>query len=153
MDIATELLQAISHPMSKNSCFVCGCNLTDATRTREDVVPKWIQKKYCLADQSLTLINGTSIPYPQLTVPCCLRCNGRHLSQIEQRVSEAVDQGYADVAQLSEGFLFQWMAKLFLGIVYKELFLVNDRSSPESGSIRNMDELQGIRILWFWLRQ
>jgi hypothetical protein len=45
-----------------------------------------LQERFGLANQHLTLLNGTLIPYRQLTVPCCQTCNNVHLSKLEKRV-------------------------------------------------------------------
>jgi hypothetical protein len=69
---------------SGKRCFYCG-KLLRGSRTREHVFPLWLQKRFALADQHLTLLNGTQIPYRHLTVPCCPTCNNVHLSKLEKR--------------------------------------------------------------------
>jgi len=70
---------------SGKRCFYCG-GLLRGNRTREHVFPRWLQERFGLANQHLTLLNGTLIPYRQLTVPCCQTCNNVYLSKLEKRV-------------------------------------------------------------------
>jgi hypothetical protein len=64
------------------SCLFCGLALTEATRTREHVFPRWIQERYSLATLDLELANGTYARYSDLVVPACSDCNGIHASQL-----------------------------------------------------------------------
>src|SRR5271155_1476238 len=70
--------------IAKRRCFACG-GLT-SSGTGEHVVPLWLQNKLLLFDERLTLMNGTLIPYRNLTVPCCVACNTGFLSKIENSV-------------------------------------------------------------------
>ena len=71
-------------------------------------------------DQTLVLLNGTTIPYRQLTVPCCRECNNEHLEPIESNVMAAVNQGPEAVEALDRKTLFLWLGKIFFGLLYKE---------------------------------
>jgi len=153
LTLEREILKAINHPLKEDTCFVCGCSLNEQTRTREHVLPRWLQRKLTLADAQVVLLNGTHIPYRQITVPCCKDCNGQHLSQLEQTIRTAVESGCSAVQEVPDCLLYQWLAKIYIGLLYKELFLPQDRVTPKKGSILQPEELLNVRILWFWLRQ
>ena len=55
-----------------NTCFLCRCELTRQNRTDEHVIPKWVQRRFDLWNETLEMLNGTTIPYRQLIIPCCL---------------------------------------------------------------------------------
>ncbi len=78
-------------------CFLCGCSLGVENRSEEHVIPKWLQKRFKLLDQRLVLLNGTSIPYKQLTIPCCKPCNNKHLAPIENKVKLATSRNASAV--------------------------------------------------------
>lgn len=139
------------HPYDSNSCFICADELSDNNRTEEHVIPKWVQEKYNLWNQELTLSNFTTIPYRQLKIPCCLRCNNR-LSLIEKQIREAIELGVDAVESLPQYNLFQWLAKIYLGMMYKELFLNLDRQDPQKGPIVERNEIQNFSILHLWLQ-
>lgn len=153
LGLEQEVLEAVKHPLTENNCFVCGCALDKSNRTREHVLPQWLQQQFNLAHDHLVLLNGTPIPYRQITVPCCRHCNGTHLSQLERSISMAVGGGYPAVREVPESLLYQWLAKIYVGLLYKELLLPADRVDPEKGSIVRPEELRDVRVLWFWLRQ
>lgn len=141
----------LDHPYSDSVCFLCADPLNKTNSTEEHVIPKWIQQRYDLWNQRLVLLNKTLLPYRQLTVPCCIKCNGR-FSELEKRVQQAVDAGPTAVRELPQFDLFQWLAKIFLGITYKELFLLVDRTNPKKGSIGDPDRLESFALLHFWLQ-
>ncbi len=101
----------------EKSCFVC----SSPAETDEHIFPKWLQNKYSLWDQTIGLPNETKIPYRQLKIPCCKRCNNEVLSQIETRV----ENGSA-----SEQDLWKWAAKIHYGLLRKDDFLEWDRKNP-----------------------
>ena len=54
-------------PFDHHHCFLCG---KDSADSLEHVFPAWLQRRFQLWDQQLNLLNGTPIPYRNLTVPC-----------------------------------------------------------------------------------
>jgi hypothetical protein len=140
------------HRFADDVCFLCGNSLTDKRHSLEHVVPRWAQKRFRLCDQKLGLLNGTSIPYRQLTIGCCRPCNNKALQPVETRMAEAVSQGANAVRALPQQQLYIWIAKLFFGLLYKELFLAFDRTDPLSVSITAPDLLREFRMMHFFLQ-
>lgn len=130
----------------EDTCFLCGSSLAGAG-TREHVFPKWLCNRNALWDEKLTLLNRTAIPYRQLTVPCCDECNQVHLASLEGDVADAFSAGYEGVRVLDQIRLFQWMAKIHYGILFKEFSLVLDRRNPKLGTILNEEILEDYRSL------
>lgn len=124
---------------------MCGAALATAKETEEHVVPKWLQRKFGLWNKKLLLPNGTPIPYRQLKVPCCEFCNGGGLSTLENAVKGAVEGGYPSLSRLDDLTIFQWAAKIFYGLLFRDLSLLFDRSDPEKGTIVDEELLRGIR--------
>jgi hypothetical protein len=130
-------------------CFLCGHPL-GADATREHLFPAWILDRHDLWDRQLTLLNGTAIPYRQLTVPCCATCNNEDLAAVERRVAQAFAGGYEAVLALDKLTLFNWAGKLFFGVLFKELSLLLDRRNPQRGTIvsraflSELDALHGL---------
>src|SRR5713226_5139659 len=90
----------------RSICFLCGRRLSPKNRSDEHVFPKWLQSRFSLWNQTLTLLNGTHIPYRSLTIPCCIECNTLHLSLIEDGISTATLRGHRAVAALDPLTLF-----------------------------------------------
>lgn len=125
---------------------MCGTTLDDQNRSNEHVFPKWIQRRFNLWNEKLTLLNGTLIPYRQLTIPCCTECNSEHLSQIESQVEAAFAAGMESVATLDRRILFLWLAKIYYGLIFRELFLPLARSDPKLGPIATDEQLKLFRM-------
>jgi len=129
----------IDHPfenmnLDDSYCFLCGTEM-GASATKEDLFPMWLQRKHNLFKKRLTLINGALIPYAQLKIPCCAQCNNEHLSRLENKISSAINSGYDACVNLDPVLLFFWTAKIFYGILRKELSLLVDRKEPGKGPI------------------
>jgi len=127
-------------------CFLCGCALPADRNTDEHVIPRWIQQRYDLWNQTLTLLNRTTIPYRQLTIPCCAPCNNVHLSKIESQVQVACDAGREAVLQLPSITLFLWAGKIFYGLLYREHLLNWSRSESDKGPIVPAEVLKRFRL-------
>lgn len=145
------LKSLLDHDYSLSSCFICSEELGDHNRTDEHVVPKWIQRRYDLWDKEISLSNDTRIQYRKLTIPCCIECNGR-LANLEQQIQQTIDKGYKAINGLPNFLIWQWLAKIFLGLYYKELFLNIDRSKPSKGKLMNPDLIRDLDLLHFWLQ-
>lgn len=147
--------------LTLDRCFLCGSGLTPRSGTEEHVFPRWLQRKFNLWNAELNLLNGTSIRYRQLRIPCCRTCNGNYLSPLEQRIRTALGAGVEAFGRLDRAQVYQWLLKMFYGIMFKEMFLLLDRKDALSGPIMPRDffedfrtshgMLQSIRFQTEWL--
>lgn len=158
MSIIPDIFEKLeSHKFDESCCFLCGVNLDQENRTIEHIIPKWVQNKFNLWNQKITLLNGTNFEYRYLTIPCCFKCNNKYLQPIEKLISNAINDGVEAVRQLDTNILFYWLGKMYFGMMYKELFLSLERNNPQEGKILSTDYLktfnshhlflQGIRSL------
>lgn len=136
----------------KSTCFLCGKHLRKKNRADEHVIPKWVQERYELWDQHLTLLNRTSMPYRQAVIPCCYDCNNQHLQPVEKVVSEAVEEGPDSVKALDNHLLFLWCGKIYYGFLYKELSIKVDRASKSSQTMVTRDFLRLYQMHHFFLQ-
>lgn len=101
-------------PENAETCFVCGRRAT----TREHVFPKWLQHRFELWDQRLSLPNKTTIQYRQLVVPACASCNNVVYGALEGRI----ESGSA-----TDGDVWRWANKIHYALGYKDRFFEWDR--------------------------
>jgi len=134
--------QIEDHTFTSDKCFLCGCQLSEFNSTEEHVIPKWLQHQFNLWDEKIELLNGTLLPYRQLTIPCCFKCNNSHLKPFEDSVLKAYKGGFNTFVNLNKEILFLWLGKIFFGLMYRELFLNVDRKNPHKGSITNPEYLK-----------
>jgi hypothetical protein len=145
------LKSTLEHPYDKSACFLCGVKLVVSNRTEEHIFPKWLQHKYSLWEKKLILLNETTIAYKDLRIPCCKSCNNELLSEIELKVQYAFNQGYEEIVKTEPTLLYRWISKIFLGIIYKELFLFYDRRDEALGTILDPEFLKRYSLLHFWI--
>jgi hypothetical protein len=148
-----NLYDAVStHDFSEDICFLCGYELTVDNRTDEHIFPKWLLHEFDLWDQTLTLLNGTRIPYRRLVIPCCTTCNNEHLSTIEDEVKNKFSVGAKELQSMNRKTLMLWVMKIFYGLLYREIFLSFDRKNPDTGSILTADDMEQYRLLHYMLQ-
>lgn len=135
-----------------NYCFLCGIKLNRTNRSDEHVIPKWIQRKYCLRNEELYLLNGTSIKYRNLKIPCCSKCNNEYLSKLEKRIATAEAAGYDSFVKLSRYDIFYWVSKIYYGLIYRELSLLRDIRNPQGGYLLDSEYLQTFRSHYMFLQ-
>jgi len=133
-------------------CFLCGRRLTNANRTDEHVIPKWLQGRFSLWNQKINLLNGTQIPYKSLKIPCCSVCNRKHLHPLEDEVCAATLAGHEAVESLLPTSLFLWLGKIFYGLLYKEIFLARDRKSGKKAPIVSKENLKAFGLHHLFLQ-
>jgi hypothetical protein len=146
------LRSALYHSFSSESCFLCAGKLTDKNRTQEHIIPRWVQHEFQLENQFLTLLNRTEIPYRLLTVPCCAKCNNEELARRESRVQRAILKGFDATKKLPRFLLVQWVGKIVIGLLYKELHLLRDRKDPSKGKIATRRMIKEYQSLFVWLQ-
>ncbi|WP_321326811.1 hypothetical protein [Thiomicrorhabdus sp.] len=136
--------------LSEEHCFLCGAEANDMTE--EHVMPKWLLKSSGLWDKRLTLLNGTSIPYRLLKVPCCSSCNNEHLSRLEMIIRGAFEEGYSTAIKIDKELWFLWAAKVIYGILRKEFSLLADRSLSGSESIMSEEDIRSFSHLHLFMQ-
>lgn len=137
---------------SYSQCFLCGINLNKGNSSDEHIFPKWLQKKFNLWDQSLTILNQTRVPYRHLTIPCCKECNGNYLSKMEKRFRSILDSRFENLTKEDEKVVFQWTSKLLYATLFKELSLLVDRSKPDLGKILDPEFIESYSTLHLFLQ-
>lgn len=141
-----------SKDFSYESCFLCGKSFKEAERSDEHIFPKWLQHKFDLWYKTLQIINGTTIQYRFLTIPCCKECNGVHLSRMEEHFRTLLEGRFEGLADEDKKVIFQWTAKILYGTLYKDLSLLLDRSNPDLGTILTPDVIESYHSLHLFLQ-
>lgn len=133
-------------------CFLCGQVLSGINSADEHIFPKWLQNRFQLWDKSLELLNGTTIPYRRLLIPCCKQCNSYFLSQVEDSIRKAHSSGFETFKALPRLMIFQWLSKIFFGLLFRELSLLNDRRDPSLGFVVSEEMIKRYRVLHYFLQ-
>ena len=115
-------------------CFICGVPLNRGRDhpqqdTNEDVFPRWLQRRYGLADLPISLGDRRTKKYSEILIPACRQCNNVYMSGIEDRVSQAVKRGFDSFKSLPKYVIFLWCAKIYYGFMHLEV-------QPRDGSTK-----------------
>ena len=102
-----------------HNCFLCG-QPVDTTEAIP-IFPEWLMTRYNLAAQEILLLDKSILTYAELTLPCCSNCHQNHLAPLEQKVQAAATEGLAGWQQLDEKITFQWLGKIFYGLLLREI--------------------------------
>lgn len=132
-------------------CPVCSSHLTEENKSKEHLFPKWLLSDCNLYDQRLTLLNGTSIPYRQILIPFCKKCNNDKFGKkLEERVKNIVNKD-VDLSIDEEYYLVIWFIKIYLGLRYMEQRLPYNRTDKKDINILPDDFLDEQDQLMFSL--
>lgn len=93
--------------------------------TDEHIIPKWLQKKYNLYNQYLTIPNGTKIRYDKLKIPVSSEAN-TSFAKIEKNISEGI---------YNTDELYLWAFKIHIGLLTKDSQLKIDRRKNNSENL------------------
>lgn len=126
-------------------CFLCGGQPTNGKG--EHVIPKWLQNRFNLWDSKLRLLNGSLFHYRNLRVPACATCNGEVLGKTENYVSSLSAESISNWSTSDSYEVGRWMAKILLGILYKETSLPHDQRQPALGTIFPPDAMDEMYLL------
>lgn len=153
MTITNDIYDQINNrEFTDSHCFLCGVELNDFNKTKEHVIPKWIQHKFNLWDKTMVLLNRTSIFYRNLTIPCCFTCNNNYLQPFESKVENLFNNGFDSFSLIDREVLFLWLGKIYYGLMYKELFLNIDRRDSSAGSITTPEYLKSFQAHFLFLQ-
>jgi hypothetical protein len=130
--------------LKENHCFLCGKKMKKSTRSDEHIIPEWLQHEHNLWNQQLVLLNHTPIPYRQLLIPCCVKCNNEPLAKMEKEVGKLLMGSFRKPTKRDEFRLFQWCSKILYGLLHKEMSLLADRTHKSSESIVKREFLEDL---------
>lgn len=127
-----------------NHCFICRSGLdtnNSNKKTKEHIIPDWMQKRFKIQNAKMLLANETPIKYNQLLVPCCEDCNYRMSRLFESPIRNALNKGFNEFSRLDSNILVLWAIKIAYGLSYKESFLPAERKNPNSDFIKTAYDL------------
>lgn len=138
--------------LEDNHCFLCGVKLTKSNRSEEHIFPKWLLKRFNLWNDKLALINRKTIPYRQVKIPCCKKCNSVHLGKLEKLIEKASKRGYKEFKKIPKQKIFLWLQKIYYQLLYMDLRLFFDPSVKSKGTIIDKETLERYRTCHIFLQ-
>ena len=87
----------IDRIVNSDSCFICGDKPESKEFNNEHVIPDWLLRKHNLYTSTITLPNGTTIPYSNYKIPCCRDCNSELGRKVENPISMLLSKPYEEI--------------------------------------------------------
>jgi hypothetical protein len=105
---------------SPQKCFLTGQNI-ESEEEQIFVFPEWIMDRYSLRDKSLKMLEGSILRYKDMKTPYHSTVIKDAIDPLERVIEKAFTKGYDSVIKVPEEHLFQWMAKIMLGVLYIDI--------------------------------
>ncbi|HWK57704.1 MAG TPA: hypothetical protein VNQ80_10210 [Parapedobacter sp.] len=121
-----------------NTCFLSGEPLRSAEE-RIQVFPDWLMCKFDIADKPFKLLDESLRTYKQLRLPCTAAVAER-ISELDNHIERAFEQGYEAVKEMDSVTLFQWVARMVYGVVFNEI-QAGIRQQALSGEAMNFSQV------------
>lgn len=125
-----------------DKCVMCREEMTRDELSKEHVFPRWLQKKYNLETQRMTLPNGSKMKYNQIIVPCCKMCNGGIMSEWEKKIQGAVNAGYDEFKKVDINIIAWWIYKIYYSKLVVESHLRNNIKDAFSAKMIEDEQLK-----------
>jgi hypothetical protein len=106
---------------SPQTCFLTGQKLHSFKEEQISVFPEWILDRYALRDNTFKMLEGSSLRYKDMKLPCFKNVIENAINPLEKEIEEAFSMGYDAVKEIPEERLFQWMAKIMYGVLYQDI--------------------------------
>lgn len=117
------------------TCFLTGQTI-DAGTEPVSVFPEWVLQRYGMEDQTFKMLDdATRIPYKNLMVPYS-KAVKEQMRILEAEIEQAFSAGYHEVVKIPEDRLFQWMAKLMIGVLFEDLRIAQKKLAAQNDSLR-----------------
>lgn len=124
--------------ISSRECIFTG----ESPENEEHVIPRWMQSRFKLWNQTVYIPNGTRLKYKFVKVPVRAAENTK-FGDIESRIS----RGIFDPQEV-----YLWALKIHVGFIFRDATLRIDRADPRAGTILDVDdfstEIQIFRMLF-----
>ncbi|WP_018341824.1 hypothetical protein [Cytophaga aurantiaca] len=134
------------------TCFLTGQSLSPDTEPTA-VFPEWILNRYNLSDQTFKMLDeGTRVPYKNIKVPYAPNVV-KAMNVLEAEIEKAFCAGYDEIVKIPEERLFQWMAKLMMGVLFEDLRIAQKKLATQNDSLRLSNFLKARFQKLHWMLQ
>ena len=114
---------------SPHTCFLTGQDVHSNEEIH--VFPEWILDRYSLRGKTFKMLEGSSLQYQDMKMPCHSDVIVNAIDPLEKEIETAFSAGYEAVLDVPEERLFQWMAKLFYGVLYQDISIEVNKSTAK----------------------
>jgi hypothetical protein len=131
-DMANQLYNPFRKiEFSQQKCFLTGQDLHSEEEEQISVFPEWILDRYSLRDKTFKMLEGSSLKYQDMKMPCSKSVIEHAINPLEEEIEKAFTTGYEAVKKVPEERLFLWMAKLMYGVLYHDISIEHNKPTEE----------------------
>lgn len=138
---------------SPNTCFLTGQKIDSVEEEHISVFPEWILDRYALWDKTFKMLEGTSIKYKDMKMPCSKSVIENAINPLEEEIEKAFAAGYDAVKQLPEERLFLWISKLMYGVLYQDIRIEQAKFAAKGTTFILPEFLQERFVKLHWIMQ
>lgn len=102
-----------------DTCFLTGKKIADRKENKVHALPEWLIDRYDLDIAGITMLNGNRMKYRDMLLPASEEVI-KAIEKMDEITRIAFEQGHDAVIKLPELTLFQWMARVFYGVLYQD---------------------------------
>lgn len=85
------------------------------------VFPEWLQERFELKDQTVTLMSGKKLAYKDLRLPVGKEAREGGIDYLQRAIGDLLAAGFEAFKWLKPEMLYQWLNWVFQGILYYEM--------------------------------
>lgn len=126
----------IYNPFDKMDFIFQKCLLTGKPIQSENEIvnlfPDWMMEKFNLHQKTITFLSGNLIEYQNLKVPISNEAQTKGLAYLERTAKDLLNAGHEGVKWIKPEMLYNWLAYLYYGILYYEIYLAKENLNKKN---------------------
>lgn len=103
-------------------CFLTGKVLDNDEQYFIKAFPEWLMERYHISENRISMLDDSQMKYNEIVLPASKEVADA-ISKFDSRTQKAFETGYEGIKNLSDLTLFQWIARVFYGVLYQEIFI------------------------------
>jgi hypothetical protein len=127
-------------------CYIYGTPI-DPRTDMLPVFPVWLQERYGLQDQTVTLMTGKKIAYKDLLVPVGAAARKDGIDYLQRAVGDLLGAGFEAFKWIKPAMLYQWLNWVFQGILYHEMKEARREKNMRNAFLLQSSYLERFKLL------
>ncbi len=103
-----------------NICFLTGEILNEGEQHFINAFPLWLMERYEITNKWIKMLDSTNKKYVDIVLPASKEVADA-IADFDKHTQKAFEKGYEGIKELTDLTLFQWMARIFYGVLYQEI--------------------------------
>jgi hypothetical protein len=101
-----------------SQCFLSGAKIEPEESL--SIFADWLSQAYSLDEKPFKMLDESFLTYADIKIPCSSPVKDK-FEGLEKQIQKAFEKGFVGVKSLDQTLIFQWVAKMVYGIIFKEI--------------------------------